>query len=106
MRDGPQHNVIWKYEVPGILTGELPQRHKKPGQDGRSIEATDPQNGWSLFHFAAELQDIAAMEYSISSGCNPNQRDNFGQTSLHIGVDSDIDGAIQTETPLEYRATK
>jgi ankyrin repeat protein len=72
---------------------------------GDSLETTDPKSGWSLLHLAAELQDLAAIEYLIKSGCNPNWRDNYGQTPLHISVDSDIDGAIQTGEPIEYRAT-
>jgi ankyrin repeat protein len=74
--------------------------------DGGSVETTDPRNGWSLLHIAAEMQDIAAIEYLINSGCDPNRRDNHGQTPLHIAVDSEIDGAIQTEEPIEYRVTK
>jgi uncharacterized protein len=75
-------------------------------ESGGSIETTDPKGGWSLLHIAAELKDVAAIEYLINSGCSPNRRDNYGQTPLHIAVDSDIDGAIQTGEPLEYRATK
>ena len=75
-------------------------------ESGGSVAITDPESGWSLLHLAAELQNTAAIEYLINSGCNPNRRDNSGRTPLHIGVDCDIDGAIQTEEPLEYRATK
>lgn len=82
--------MIWKYEVPGILTESFLKDIRSWVEMGGSIETTDPQNGWSLLHFAAELQDIAAVEYLISSGCYPNQRDNFGQTSLHIGVDTTL----------------
>lgn len=73
------------------------------GGDPKSI---DPKSGWSLLHFAAEFQDIAAIEYLINLSCDPNQPDNYGQTPLHIAVGSDIDGAIQTDEPLEYKATK
>src|SRR5882724_11026151 len=91
---------------PEFSRGTFLKDIKRWVENGGSVETTDPENGWSLLHFAAEFQDIAAIEYLIESGCNPNWPDKNGQTPLHIGVDSDIDGAIQTEEPLAYRATK
>jgi ankyrin repeat protein len=75
-------------------------------ESGGSANAFYPQSGWSLLHVAAELQDVAAIDYLIQVGADPNQRDIYGQTPLHMAVDSEIDGTIQADEPLEYKATK
>jgi ankyrin repeat protein len=74
-------------------------------ESGGSANAFYPQSGWSLLHAAAELQDVAAIDYLIQVGADPNQRDIYGLTPLHIAVDSEIDGNIQADEPLEYKAT-
>jgi ankyrin repeat protein len=75
-------------------------------EGGGSAKVIHSQSGWTLLHIAAEFQDIKAREYLVNSGCDPNERDKNGQTPLHIAVDSEIDGAIQTQQLLEYKATK
>src|SRR2546423_5118514 len=75
-------------------------------ESGGSANAIHPKSGWSLLHVAAELKDVAAIDYLIEAGADPNQRDIYGQTPLHIAVDSEIDGARQMQEPLEYKVTK
>ena len=75
-------------------------------ETGGSAGILHPESGWSLLHFAAEFQDVAAIEYLINSGCALNLRDKDGQTPLHIAIDSEIDAAIQNGESLEYRATR
>jgi ankyrin repeat protein len=75
-------------------------------ESGGSANVIEPRLGWSLLHLAAEFQNVAAIEYLIAAGADPNQRDPYGRTPLHIAVDSEIDGAVQTEEPLEFKATK
>lgn len=79
---------------------------KKWIESGGSANAIEPRQGWSLLHVAAEFQNIAAIEYLINAGADPNQCDQHGQTPLHIAVDSEIDGAVQMREPLEYKAAK
>ena len=79
---------------------------KKWVDGGGSAKVVRPQDGYSLLHQAAEFQDVAAIEYLIEAGCDPNQHDIHGQTPLHIAVDSEIDAAIQTQGRVEYKATK
>lgn len=79
---------------------------KKWVDEGGTPKIVRPENGESLLHQAAEFQDVAAIEYLIEAGCDPNRQDNYGQTPLHIAIDSEIDGTIQTECQLEYTATK
>jgi ankyrin repeat protein len=73
---------------------------------GGSADAVQPQSGWSLLHFAAEFQDVIAIDYLIHLGVDPNRRDLYGQTPLHIAVDSEIDGTVQPGAPLEYKVTR
>ena len=79
---------------------------KKWVDSGGCAKVVRPQDGYSLLHQAAEFQDVAAIEYLIEAGCDPSQRDIYGQTPLHIAVDGEIDAAIQTQGRLEYKATK
>lgn len=73
---------------------------------GGSHTALLPRDGWSLLHLAANFQDVEAIEYLISMGCDPNSLDANGQTPLHIAVDSETDGAVQTGEPLLYTVVK
>ena len=75
-------------------------------ESGGDAKAISSQSNWSLLHLAAEFQDIAAIEYLINLGCDPNLPDVYGQTPLHIAISIDIDAAIQNDQPLEYKATK
>jgi ankyrin repeat protein len=52
-------------------------------------------------HSACEHLDLEAVTDLLSKGADPNICDQFGQTPLHIAVDSEIDGKWQTNHSLE-----
>jgi ankyrin repeat protein len=52
-------------------------------------------------HSACENGDVEAVTELLGKGADPNARDQFGQTPLHIAVDSEIDGMWQTTHSLE-----
>ena len=67
---------------------------------------TRTNTGWSLLHYAAEFQDIPAIEYLIEHGADPNGRDIYGVTPLHLAIDSEIDASTQVGDPLLFKTTK
>jgi ankyrin repeat protein len=75
-------------------------------EQGGSPHVTQSEGGWTLLHIAAEYQCVEAIEYLISLNCNPNLVDAFGQTPLHIAVDSEIDATTQVGATLNYKTTK
>ena len=52
-------------------------------------------------HSACEHLDLEAVTDLLSKGVDPNICDQFGQTPLHIAVDSEIDEKWQTNHSLE-----
>jgi ankyrin repeat protein len=74
--------------------------------NGGSAEVTDSQLQWSLLHYAAEFQNIEAVEFLIRCGCNPNAQNRYGQTPLHIAVDSETDAAIQDGVLPDYQIAR
>jgi ankyrin repeat protein len=75
-------------------------------EKGGSPNVKRSNSGWSLLHDAAELDEVEALEYLISHGCDPNCQDIFGQTPLHLAIDSDLDGFNQTGTPVTFRSAR
>jgi ankyrin repeat protein len=75
-------------------------------ESGGSPHITHPDSGWSLFHYAADFQDLAAIDYLYELGCDLNVRDSYGQTPLHIAVDSEIDDTVQTDAALNFKVTQ
>lgn len=52
-------------------------------------------------HSACEHSDLEAVTKLLSKGADPNVCDQFGQTPLHIAVDSEIDQKWQTNHSLD-----
>jgi ankyrin repeat protein len=75
-------------------------------EGGGSTQVTHPRTGFTLLHFASDFQCVAAVEYLIGLGMDPNILDSNGQSPLHVAVDSEIDSTVQTGGPLLYETTK
>ena len=52
-------------------------------------------------HSACEQLNLEAVTDLLSKGADPNLCDQYGQTPLHIAVDSEIDGKWQTNQSLK-----
>lgn len=83
----PFENVIKKFSSQGLLAKDI-ERYLEAGGD---INRRHPDSGWALLHFAAEDRNSAVIRLLVSRGANLNAQDRFGQTPLHIAVDSDLD---------------
>src|SRR5512146_2425580 len=58
---------------------------------GGDLNRRDQKADWSLLHFAAEDCNAEVIRLLAARGADLNVRDRFGQTPLHIAVDSDLD---------------
>lgn len=75
-------------------------------ENGGNLSIKDEKSGWTLLHFCAECQQPEVMNYLIDSGANVNIQDSQGWAPLHLSIDSEIDGAIQSETEIHFVLTK
>jgi len=64
---------------------------------GGDVNAIDAETEWTLLHHAAEHTDLSLMDILVARGLDLGARDFNGWTPLHVAVDSDIDGAIQSK---------
>src|SRR5262245_56902907 len=67
---------------------------------GGDVNATEPRSGMPLLHLASEHQNSDAIRALVAAGADVNAGDAFGQTPLHVAVDSDIDAVVQACGPL------
>jgi ankyrin repeat protein len=58
---------------------------------GGNPNAAHPVSGARLLHAAAEQQDLDTIDLLLDTGADVNARDSYGQTALHISVDSELD---------------
>ena len=93
-------------KYPNLSDENLVATVKQWLESGGSPHITHPDSGWSLLHYAADFQDVAAIEYLAELGCDLNVRDSYGQTPLHLAVDSEIDDTVQTGEALDFKVTR
>ena len=74
-------------------------------EKGGSISVTDDK-GWTLLHFCAECWQPEVMQFLIDNGSEINAQDSQGWTPLHLSIDSEIDGAIQSDNEVKFIMTK
>ena len=63
---------------------------------GGSVNTVDSRSGMPLLNFACEHQHRDMIRALIGLGADPNIRDPFGQSPLHVAVDIDIDSLVQS----------
>lgn len=65
-----------------------------------------PVSKATLLHTAAELQDVEAAERLIEAGADLAAQDQYGQTPLHIAVDSELDVQGDSDPLSSLQVTK
>lgn len=93
-------------EFPNITEENCFEDIKSWIQRGGYPDVRHPISGETLLHVVAEFQCVEAVEFLTRHGCEINATDIYGQTPLHIAVDSEIDTTVQTDAPLLYKTTK
>jgi Ankyrin repeats (many copies) len=92
------------------LTGLEFEKVRQYVLSGGDVDYQEPENGWSLLHYAAEHGNIEAIQFLSSSGATINLIDIYGCTPLHRAVDSAVDSdvycAIQIDKPVTMAGTK
>ena len=77
-----------------------------PRASAEDLAWQEPNSGWTPLHMAAEMADVELVEVLIQAGAPLDVRDAHGQTPLHIAVDSEVDGAHQSSSPLSLLVTR
>lgn len=65
-----------------------------------------PVSGTTLIHTAAELQDLIAVEVLAKAGADLSAQDAYGQTPLHIALDSELDEQDERDASNRLQVTK
>ena len=89
-----------------IIEDSFLQNVKKYIEDGNPINVIVNESGWTLLHFATEFLNIEVIEYLVNNGHEINIKDKYGQTPLHIAIDSEIDNTVQNNVQLNFYVTK
>src|SRR5690349_3767049 len=62
---------------------------------GTDVNAKYGEGRWSAMHFMAENRIAEAVAWLLEQGADINAQDMFGQTPLHLAIDSEADCARQ-----------
>lgn len=74
---------------------------------GGDILVTNPDNGWTLLHYAAENLFSNVVNLLLSSGIPVDVRDSNGSTPYLVALDASIDAAIQNdESNIDFSTVK
>lgn len=60
---------------------------------GADVNATYGESKWTALHFAVENQVAESVSWLLERGAEINAKDTFGQTPLHLAIDSETDSA-------------
>ena len=95
--------AIFDTEYQGLGTAvKSLQKYLNAGGD---INELDGISGWGLLHMAAEHQDGPLVAEMARLGADMNLHHPEGDPPIFDALDSDIDGARQCGTPLEFAMT-
>jgi ankyrin repeat protein len=73
---------------------------------GGDPNAAHPVSGGRLLHAAAEHQDFGTIDLLLDAGADVNAKDSYGQTALHISVDSELDTQGRKDPPEPLPVTR
>src|SRR5215510_588286 len=73
---------------------------------GHDLNVLHPYSKLLLLHLAAEHTKLDAIQWLVQHEADINCKGHEGWTPLHLGVDSDIDGAIQCNEEPTMSATR
>lgn len=82
------------------------QKLEKYITDDHQINQKSEEEGWTLTHYAVDVENYAAVKWLVARGADINAKDNDGCTPLHCAVFTDIDFALLGELAVEFGATK
>ena len=80
--------------VQSLIDGDL-ESAKKLLLAGAEVNATYGEGKWTALHFAAENQVAESVSWLLERGADINAKDTFGQTRLHLAIDSEANSARQ-----------
>jgi uncharacterized protein len=74
---------------------------------GGDVNAIESRSGMPLLHFACEHMNFDAIRALVKAGADLNAKDSFGQATLHIAVDIDIDSVVQANgSVMSFETTR
>lgn len=80
--------------VQSLIDGDL-ESTKKLLLAGAEVNATYGEGKWTALHFAVENQVAESVSWLLERDADINAKDTFGQTPLHLAIDSEADSARQ-----------
>lgn len=78
--------------IQALIDGDL-ESAKKLLLAGADVNATYGEGKWTALHFAVENQVAESVSWLLERGAGINAKDTFGQTPLHLAIDSEADSA-------------